>query len=327
MEKTHRYSKLYSEHRSLQNRNQKAQEKLDEIQKEFSDLGEMFNDRPITIFCAGSLGRGDVGKLSDLDLFILSDEKGDRKSRLREVEVLASIININRKLGFKEFSNDGQYLKFYSIDDMLKAVGSPRDDSENLFTARMLLLLESKPICNALVYEEYIDRVIDHYFRDYRGKRTFRPLFLINDILRYWRTLCLNYELIRDDPSKPWRKKNINLKFSRMLTVFGTLLPLISQPVSTGECVKRLTQKTPNERFALGLDSLNDDSLENEYTLFLDHYEVFVGLKESMGSAQILDDEKLDRKVREDAKKFSDFIYKVITHSNIDPELVKYLVL
>ena len=45
--------------------------------------------------------------------------------------------------------------------------------------------------------------------------------------------MCLNYELIRDDPKKPWRKKNINLKFSRMLTVFGTVLPIIAKPATT----------------------------------------------------------------------------------------------
>ena len=322
-----RYIDIYKSHQPLQTRNLNALNQLEKIREKFSDVPDLIQNKPISIFLAGSLGRGDVGKLSDLDLFILSNEEEIDTCRLQKIEILASIININRDLGFKEFSNDGQFLKFYSTKEMLNAVGSPSDDSENLFTARMLLLLESRPVCNHLVYEETIDRVIEHYFRDSRGKRTFRPLFLINDILRYWRTLCLNYELIRDDPSKPWRKKNINLKFSRMLTVFGTLLPLVAQPATTGECVKELTKLNPNERFALGLDFLNDKSLSDEYRQFLDFYEEFIKWKENLGSAQQLDDKELDKQSRTNARKFSDFIYKVITHGNLDQEYVKYMVI
>lgn len=321
------YTDCLHNHQPLKIRGKRAQEKLVAIRSEFDEMEELLASHPVTIFCAGSLGRGDVGKLSDLDLFILSKTPESKKCRLWEVEILASIIDINRKLGFKEFSNDGQYLKFYAVDEMLKAAGSPMDDSENLFTARMLLLLESKPICNDLAYEEYIDSVIEHYFRDSRGKRTFKPLFLINDILRYWRTLCLNYELIRDDSSKPWRKKNINLKFSRMLTVFGTLLPLVSKPVSSMECVKELTQKTPNERLAYGLDQLGDGSLLDDYSTFLDIYEEFLHWKETMGSAQQLDDEELVQRSRDQARAFSDFIYKAITHPTIDKDLVKYMII
>ncbi len=143
--------------------------------------------------------------------------------------MLATAIDINRELKYESFSNDGEYLKIHSLDYMLETLGAPQDDSENLFTTRMLLLLESRCVFNEPVYDNAISTILDHYFRDNRGKASFRPLFVLNDILRYWRTLCLNYELTRDDPDKPWRKKNINLKFSRMLTIFGTVLPLIAK--------------------------------------------------------------------------------------------------
>ena len=72
---------------------------------------------------------------------------------------------------------------------MLEALGGPQDDSENLFTARMLLLLEARCVCNQPLYDDIVDKILKHYFRDSRGKSTFRPLFLLNDLLRYWRTL------------------------------------------------------------------------------------------------------------------------------------------
>lgn len=320
------YIELLKDYIPLQNRVEKANTKLVQIRDELYE-NALFEKWPMTVYCAGSLGRGDVGKLSDLDLFILSEEEDKKIGRLDEVEVLATVIDINRKLGYQEFSNDGQYLKVYSRKEMLKAVGDPRDDSENLFTARMLMLLESRPVCNELIFEEYLDSVIQHYFRDSRGKRSFRPLFLINDILRYWRTLCLNYERIRDDPAKPWRKKNINLKFSRMLTVFGTILPIVAKPVTTPECVKELTEKNPQERFAYGLDQLGDDSMEEKYKIFLENYESFLTWKENYGSQAQLNDDVLDMESRKIALDFSDFIYEILQHPEIDSEFKKYLVI
>ena len=149
----------------------------------------------------------------------------------------------------------------------------------------------------------------------------------MNDILRWWRTLCLNYELVRDEPEKPWRKKNINLKFSRLLTAFGTIMPMISLPIKNEEEIKALIKRTPMERFAYGLDGLNDDSNVEEFIRFLDEYEEFLALKEKIGDDSVLTDKDIDIKSREIANSFSNFIRKMLQHRNIDESLKKYLVL
>lgn len=223
-----KFSKIVDNSYPFQQRNKSANEQVEKIRAEFSEQLDKEKYSHITIYCGGSLGRGDVGKKSDLDLFILSKNKGGQESRIDVLKLLTKIIIINDKLEYPEFSNDGQFITVYSFPEMLEALGSPRDDNENLFTVRMLLLLESKCIFNEDIYKQFIRDTIDHYFRDSRGKKTFKPLFILNDLLRFWRTLCLNYELIRDNKERPWRKKNINLKFSRMLTVFATILPIIS---------------------------------------------------------------------------------------------------
>src|SRR5690606_26870680 len=237
------------------------------------------------------------------DLFILADQ--DCVSRLDEVEILARAIEINRRLNFPPFSNDGQYLRVYTTPQMIKSLGSPQDDHDNLFTSRMLLLLESAWVSNETEYILNIDKVVAHYFRDSRGKSSFRPLFLLNDLLRYWRTLCLNYERIRDQPGRPWRKKNINLKFSRMLTVFGTVLPIVAEPTALQDQVRSLFSRTPLERLAYGLDLLGDYGLQGRFTEFLDTYEQFLKWKESIDaeSAEQADFNDLARRA---ASKFSD---------------------
>ncbi|MFH0343446.1 MAG: hypothetical protein ACHBNF_15280 [Chromatiales bacterium] len=144
----------------------------------------------------------------------------------------------------------------------------------------MLLILESQPLVHDDVYNRHLTGTLELYYRDNKGKRSFRPLFLLNDLLRYWRTVCLNYEERRHDPDKPWRKKNVNLKFSRMMTVFSTVLPLIVKPATSVTELRELCSKTPLERLAFGLDLLEDDPLRNEWPEVLDIYETFLTWKD-----------------------------------------------
>lgn len=321
------YLTLAQESDGFKHRSALSQAHIRKIKEAFDSRIDSAKYRDISVYCGGSLGRGDAGDRSYLDLFILSHKSGKSLSRLENLELLASIVAINKELGFPQFSNDGQYLQVYSFPDMLKAVGSPSDDVQNLFTVRMLLLLESRPIFNESLYWMQVDSALDHYFRDSRGKESFKPLFLVNDILRYWRTVCLNYELIRNDKSRPWRKKNINLKFSRMLTAFATVLPLIAKPASNKDCASSLIQRTPLERLAIGLDLLGDLSMRVRFAEFLSVYEEFLSLKEKMGSRAALDDASIDRRTGEMASIFSWFLHDCLTHNNIKREYVKYLIL
>jgi len=188
-------------------------------------------------------------------------------------------------------------------------------------------MLESKPILNDDIYEQCLEKILNHYYRDQTGKRSFRPLFLLNDILRYWRTLCLNYEERRHDPNRPWRKKNVNLKFSRMLTVFSTILPLIVKPITSPFQFKNLCRKTPLERLAFGVEELHDDSLEGEWEEVLNIYESFLTWKEDDEVEKYLKEGEHKETIRSHAEKFSSFLYKVLSHPNIPMEYRRYLVL
>lgn len=322
-----RYTDKLEQHPALSTRLGKAQTKLAEVREEFSKYTELYTGYCAFAYCAGSLGRGDVGIQSDLDLFLVTTRPNENKERLKEVRLLAAAINTNETLNYGPFSNDGKFLKVYFHDEMLKALGAPYDDSENLFTARMLMLLESKCILGDQLYGKSLNAIIENYFRDSRGKKTFKPLFLLNDLLRYWRTLCLNYEQIRHDPTRPWRKKNINLKFSRMLTVFGTILPIVVENMDSASCIKDLVGLSPHERFARGLDSLNDSTLSDEYKQFLDDYESFLSWKDVDGTKNELPSKKLGKVSREAANRFSEFIYSALMHENVASDMKKYLVL
>ena len=132
-------------HKPLSSRRVKSEEKLAAVRCEFAKYKESHQDdynSAVTVFVAGSMARGEASDASDLDLFFLTTTPSDKRRHLQDIDILAAAININRSLGYEPFSNDGEFLKIHSLNHMLKALGAPQDDSENLFTTRMLLRIQ-----------------------------------------------------------------------------------------------------------------------------------------------------------------------------------------
>src|SRR5207248_5891235 len=138
----------------------------------------------------GSFARGEASAHSDLDLFIVGRGSLFRGKirralkRLDETCIKADLIRETRVLGIPEFSGDGEYLTHYTVAELIRALGTPADDANNTFTARLLLLLESRPLIGEGVYQEAIQQTIDAYWRDFPDHEAdFTPAFLANDIL------------------------------------------------------------------------------------------------------------------------------------------------
>ena len=311
-------------HAALAKRCQRSRRCLDCV-RDALNKSDIIRDKPLAIFCAGSLARMESGKMSDLDLFVTASRGGDLHNRLFQITLFSELMALNKQLDFPPFSNDGEYLKVYFMEDLTSRTGSPLDDSENLFTTRMLLMLESQPIAHEHIYQAHLRTILELYYRDRNAATPFRPIFLLNDLLRYWRTVCLNYEERRHDPDWPFRKKNVNLKFSRMLTVFGTVLPLIAEPADSVPKLASLCTKTPLERLATGLDLLGDEDLADRWRGILDVYEEFLSWKERDNVEDFLTEQTTV--VNAQAKKLSAFLYDALTHSNVRGELRRYLIL
>ena len=187
------------------------------------------------VYVTGSYGRGEASRHSDLDLFIVG-HGSVREPALRgldEILIKADLIDVTRQLHIRDFSGDGEYLRHYPIKKLVGHLGTPRDDVENTFTARLLLLLESFPLLGETVYGQITGEVIKAYWKDYeQNKNTYMPAFLANDILRMWRTFCVNYEArTHSEPAEEMAKKrlkNYKLKHSRLLTCYSALLYLLA---------------------------------------------------------------------------------------------------
>lgn len=224
----------------LSNRRAQTEERINTLREKLREAENIAAGKAC-VYVTGSYGRGEASKYSDLDLFIVGKKNGkpDRDgkegsllSRLDDIRIKADLIEITREMGIQEFSGDGRYLVHYSVHALIKTLGKAEDDALNTFTARLLLLLESRPLLEAAVYNDVIEEVVAAYWRDYEDhKSDFVPAFLANDILRLWRTFCVNYEAnTSTEPSEENAKrklKNYKLKHSRLLTCYSALLYLL----------------------------------------------------------------------------------------------------
>lgn len=211
------------------------------------------------VYATGSFARGEASEHSDVDLFIVGRGEADKRrlGRLEEILLKADLIEVTRKLNIPEFSGDGQYLVHYTVQQLVGSLGKPEDDATNTFTARLLLILESRPLLESEVYQTVVEQVLAAYWQDFEDHRNeFIPAFLANDILRLWRTFCVNYEAgtAREPEEKAAKRriKNYKLKHSRLLTCYSALLYLLAiygrdhtvTPVNAAE----MAAMTPTER-------------------------------------------------------------------------------
>lgn len=217
----------------LDTRRRQTTERLDELKSHLPET-EAYCRGKACIYATGSYGRGESSQFSDLDLFIVGKESEGKRAlgKLDEICMKADLIEATREMRIQEFSGEGQYLVHYSQRELIDALGKPEDDATNTFTARLLLLLESRPVVEEEVYAEILGEVVGAYWQDFEDhKRDFVPAFLANDILRLWRTFCVNYEArtSREPALKKAKRKlkNYKLKHSRLLTCYSALLYLL----------------------------------------------------------------------------------------------------
>src|SRR5882724_2823389 len=237
---------------------EKRRSKTEERIKELQDAEKLCGDKAC-VYATGSFGRREASQHSDLDIFIVGEGTIEQPALdpLDEILVKADLIDATRAMKIRDFSGGGEYLKHYTVDELIGALGTPEDDASNTFTARLLLLLESSPLLGEQVYHRITKKVIAAYWKDYEDhKHDFMPAFLANDILRMWRTFCVNYEAFTqtDPPEKKAKRKlkNYKLKHSRLLTCYSGLLYLMAvfvhnKTVSPTDAVKMINL-TPTQR-------------------------------------------------------------------------------
>jgi len=195
---------------------------------------------PIIIGVNGSVARRECTSGSDVDLFFLglddSAEDLAEKQRTYRAELM--------KRGIKMPALGGVFERPLQARKMLDTIGG-NNDTNMYITRRMLFLLEGEWIYNERGFVDLRSKLIGRYVAEDLEKKKI-ALFLLNDIIRYWRTICVDFEHKMLDAKKPRAIRIIKLRFSRMLLYFAG----VAAVSKTGDLDSEGKRKLLNELFA-----------------------------------------------------------------------------
>jgi predicted nucleotidyltransferase len=205
----------------------RIREELDSLLTQ--ELGKYASeDTSLVVF--GSLARGEWTSGSDLDWTYLIDGQAN-SDHLRIAQKINGLVR-------KRFIGPGATGTFGNLafsHELIHQIGGQNDTNKNT-TQRILLLLESAPIGNRIqAYDRVILGVINRYLEEdthllsHDSSHYRVPRFLLNDIVRFWRTMAVDFaSKQRDREGSGWGLRNAKLRMSRKLIFASGLLVCFS---------------------------------------------------------------------------------------------------
>ncbi|MDI3560175.1 hypothetical protein OWC48_07045 [Bradyrhizobium sp. Arg816] len=249
-----------------------------------------------------------------------------------------------KKAEFKDPGPTGVFGGLVFSHELIHAIGGDEDTNKNM-TRRLLLLLESQAIGSpesAQVRDRIIKGVLARYVEEdanfvaanVQGKKI--PRFLLNDVVRFWRTMAVDYaNKFRVRAGEKWALRNIKLRMSRKLLFVSGFLMCVSWALETPESgeqeltVQKLvshlrdwTERQPLESLAIAVEryapSLSDDIFGT--------YDQFLSLLNDKEKREVLEeltpDQAYENRVfldaREVAHTFDRGLLKLLFESNVD---------
>ena len=167
----------------------------------------------LTILTCGSYARREASRHSDIDYFVISESEvasGSSSSLGRIAEKIRAIVPNSP-------ADNGAFANVVNKTELLQHIGG-EDDSNSNITRRMLFLLEGEWLSNEYGFRQFRRSILERYVTEKMADHQL-TLFLLNDIIRYYRTIAVDYEHKISDRggAKAWAIRNIKLVFSRKL--------------------------------------------------------------------------------------------------------------
>ncbi len=212
-------------------------------------------DTSLVVF--GSLARGEWTSASDLDWTYLIDGQAN-SDHLVIAQKIGRVVDENKQK-FRPPRQAGTFGNMAFSHDIIHQIGGQNDTNRNT-TQRILLLLESTTIGkNAQAYERIIKGVINRYLEEdnhllVEDRTRYRvPRFLLNDIVRFWRTMAVDFaSKQRDRAGEGWGLRNAKLRMSRKLIFASGLLVCFGCNLDS-----QLQKKTSTDTADIRLDLVN----------------------------------------------------------------------
>ena len=274
-------------------------------------------DNKIAVTC-GSYARREASEGSDIDFFFIEPESLTRPEESSEedkgswAEPVSEAIS---KIVPKSPAPDGAFSEIEFEDSLLHNIGGNKESNEHL-TRRILFLLEGEWLFNEDGLKNIRRKILERYIGETMTEHQL-ALFLLNDIIRFYRTMAVDYEFktVEAENPKPWGIRNIKLVFSRkLLYASGLFSVALTADRDRDQKIAKLEELFNMPVIDRMIDICGRDNMNGvleSYNFFLDHLEN-PDIREKLKKLQVGDHrDPLFRKLKNEGHHFTREILKL----------------
>lgn len=273
----------------------------------------------VTLVTTGSYGRGEASSESDLDWYPIC-EYGDADHKFVIPEDIQRAINATI---LKHVPNQpGSSNTFGSevnvpFGQILKPIGGQLETNQ-ILTRRLLLLLEGAHLYGLDRLLSYRSRLLKSYLPEDRRPGQL-PRFLLNDTIRFYRTMLIDFENKVRDCGKNWGLRNVKLRFSRKLLFFGGLVTVAELTELANEQALERGNKLLSMSVLERIGVCGGD-LEETETIF----QQYNGFLEAISDTDLRDElDNLKRKDRHESKVYQELRQRGVQFSKALDDWIK----
>lgn len=233
-------------------------------QNRLTQLNAMLNgrfgeDKSFAVLVAGSYGRMDAHEKSDLDFMVVhKGSLADAKNKIDTVRKCAA------DLGIGTPNTEGAFSKPINFKSMRRNIGS-KQDNLNSTAQRLLIMMEGRAIYNPQFFERIMSGLIDHYLKLVKEEPDKEALALLNDLIKYFRNICINVEFNFWKDHAKWGIRSIKLRHSRILIYTGLLFLILTSSKMRKDKIKFISENlflSPIEKVYLAYKNNGDSNFD-----------------------------------------------------------------
>lgn len=211
---------------------ERSEDILNTLRSVAEDLSTENSD--LVIGVNGSVARREATSGSDVDLFFLTRSGDCEAAKSAQDEYSARLV----AKGIKMPAHGGVFEDPLHTTQLTATIGG-EDDTNTYITRRMLYLLEGEWVANKDGFNRLRSELIARYIsEDLDDQKIVR--FFLNDVIRYWRTICVDFENKTAGSTKPRAIRLVKLRLSRML-LYVAGIAAARQTVDRDAATKRET--------------------------------------------------------------------------------------